>query len=155
HHQYRNPDSYRQLCLLRLDHGRDQRPPVLVRTFASTEMDLSRHSSGIRAHRGRRPGAEHKARPHHHGKGEAPVILILFGSFILFLLAGLPVAFSTGLSALIVVIVEPAVQERLLITKTFGGMDSFTLMAIPFFILAGEVMSRSGLTRRIVDLAAA
>lgn len=83
------------------------------------------------------------------------MILILFGSFILFLLAGLPVAFSTGLSALIVVIVEPAVQERLLITKTFGGMDSFTLMAIPFFILAGEVMSRSGLTRRIVDLAAA
>lgn len=83
------------------------------------------------------------------------MILILFGSFILLLLAGLPVAFSTGLSALIVVIVEPAVQERLLITKTFGGMDSFTLMAIPFFILAGEVMSHSGLTRRIVDLAAA
>lgn len=83
------------------------------------------------------------------------MILTLFASFLILLALGVPVAFSTGLSALIVVLTEPAVQERLLITKTFGGMDSFTLMAIPFFILAGEVMSRSGLTTRIVDLAAA
>ncbi|MBU1314734.1 TRAP transporter large permease [Pseudorhizobium marinum] len=81
--------------------------------------------------------------------------LTLFGCFLVFLLLGLPVAFSTGLAALVVVLNYPIVQERLLITKTFGGMDSFTLMAIPFFVLAGEVMSRSGLTKRIVDLAIA
>jgi C4-dicarboxylate transporter DctM subunit len=81
--------------------------------------------------------------------------LTLFGCFFVFLLLGLPVAFSTGLAAFVVVLNYPIVQERLLITKTFGGMDSFTLMAIPFFVLAGEVMSRSGLTRRIVDLAIA
>ena len=83
------------------------------------------------------------------------MILTLFGCFFLLLLLGVPVAFSTGLAALLVVLTEPIVQERLLITKTFGGMDSFTLMAIPFFVLAGEVMSRSGLTKRIVDLAIA
>ncbi|WP_127142990.1 TRAP transporter large permease [Pelagibacterium montanilacus] len=83
------------------------------------------------------------------------MILTLFGSFIVFLLLGLPVAFATGLASLLVVFTEPIVQERLLITRTFGGMDSFTLMAIPFFILAGEVMSRSGLTLKIVDLAMA
>ena len=83
------------------------------------------------------------------------MILTLFGCFVVLLFLGVPVAFSTGLSALIVVLIEPSVQERLLITKTFGGMDSFTLMAIPFFILAGEVMSKSGLTSRIVDLAVA
>ena len=83
------------------------------------------------------------------------MVLTLFGCFFLLLLLGVPVAFSTGLAALLVVLTEPIVQERLLITKTFGGMDSFTLMAIPFFVLAGEVMSRSGLTKRIVDLAIA
>ena len=83
------------------------------------------------------------------------MILTLFGCFFLFLLLGFPVAFSTGLAAFVVVLTEPVVQERLLITKTFGGMDSFTLMAISFFVLAGEVMARSGLTRRIVDLAIA
>lgn len=83
------------------------------------------------------------------------MVITLFGTFFVLLLLGVPVAFSTGLAALAVVLTEPVVQERLLITKAFGGMDSFTLMAIPFFVLAGEVMSRSGLTRRIVDLAIA
>src|SRR3546814_12878237 len=81
------------------------------------------------------------------------MILTLFGALVVLLALGVPVAFSMGLSGLVIVLTQPAVQERLLITKTFGGMDSFTLMAIPFFILAGEVMSRSGLTQRIVDLA--
>lgn len=83
------------------------------------------------------------------------MILTLFGSFVALLLLGVPVAFATGLASLLVVLTEPMVQERLLITRTFGGMDSFTLMAIPFFIMAGEVMGRSGLTLKIVDLAMA
>jgi len=83
------------------------------------------------------------------------MILTLFGSFAILLLLGVPVAFATGLASLLVVLTEPMVQERLLITRTFGGMDSFTLMAIPFFIMAGEVMGRSGLTLKIVNLAMA
>jgi TRAP transporter, DctM subunit len=83
------------------------------------------------------------------------MILTLFLIFAALLFLGMPVAFSTGLSALIVFLMEPVLQERMLVTRTFGGMDSFTLMAIPFFILAGEVMGRSGLTQRIVDLASA
>ena len=46
--------------------------------------------------------------------------LTLFGCFFLFLLIGLPVAFSTGLAAFVVVLNFPIVQEHLLITKTFG-----------------------------------
>lgn len=83
------------------------------------------------------------------------MIITLFIIFAALLFLGMPVAFSTGLSALIVFLMEPVLQERMLVTRTFGGMDSFTLMAIPFFILAGEVMGRSGLTQRIVDLASA
>ncbi|WP_372395535.1 TRAP transporter large permease [Azospirillum sp. HJ39] len=83
------------------------------------------------------------------------MILTLFGTFLLFLALGVPVAFSTGLASLVVVLLEPSLSVRLLVTKAFGGMDSFPLMAIPFFILAGEIMACSGLTQRIVTLAMA
>jgi C4-dicarboxylate transporter DctM subunit len=83
------------------------------------------------------------------------MILTLFIAFVILLLIGVPVAFSTGIAALIVVLLDPALSARLLVTKTFGGMDSFPLMAIPFFILAGEIMAHSGLTQRIVNLAMA
>jgi tripartite ATP-independent transporter DctM subunit len=83
------------------------------------------------------------------------MILTLFIAFVILLLIGVPVAFSTGIAALIVVLLDAALSARLLVTKTFGGMDSFPLMAIPFFILAGEIMAHSGLTQRIVNLAMA
>ncbi len=77
----------------------------------------------------------------------------LFLSFAIFLAAGIPVAFSIGLSALLVILLDPSLTLRVMITKTFAGMDSFPLMAIPFFILAGEIMGRSGMTDRIVAFA--
>jgi C4-dicarboxylate transporter DctM subunit len=83
------------------------------------------------------------------------MILTLFIAFVILLLIGVPVAFSTGIAALLVVLLDPALSARLLVTKTFGGMDSFPLLAIPFFILAGEIMAHSGLTQRIVNLAMA
>lgn len=83
------------------------------------------------------------------------MILTLFLVFVVLLVLGIPVAFSIGLASLIVILVEPSLSLRLVVTKAFGGMDSFPLMAIPFFILAGEVMARSGLTQKIVDLAMA
>ena len=79
----------------------------------------------------------------------------LFMSFAVCLAAGIPVAFSIGLSSLFVIALEPSLSMKIMITKTFGGMDSFPLMAIPFFILAGEIMGRSGMTDRIVGFASA
>jgi len=81
------------------------------------------------------------------------MIGILFLAFAVFLAAGVPVAFGIGLSALIVILLEPSLSLPVMITKTFAGMDSFPLMAIPFFILAGEIMGRSGMTDRIVAFA--
>ena len=81
------------------------------------------------------------------------MIGLLFVTFAVFLIAGVPVAFSIGLSSLIVILLEPSLSLPVMITKTFAGMDSFPLMAIPFFILAGEIMGRSGLTERIVAFA--
>jgi tripartite ATP-independent transporter DctM subunit len=81
------------------------------------------------------------------------MIAVLFLSFAVLLAAGVPVAFGIGLSALLVILTEPSLSLPVMITKTFAGMDSFPMMAIPFFILAGEIMGRSGLTDRIVAFA--
>jgi len=79
------------------------------------------------------------------------MIGILFASFGLFLTLGMPIVFGIGASALLAMVVEGQIPLPAIITKIFGGMDSFPLMAIPFFILAGEIMNRSGITERIVE----
>ena len=76
--------------------------------------------------------------------------------FLVFLLIGLPVFF--GLVAAPGLLLWLNGQERdiaLLYRNVFNGMDSFPLMAIPFFMLAGELMNRGGITMRIVEFSQA
>ncbi|MEE4187242.1 MAG: TRAP transporter large permease [Roseobacter sp.] len=76
--------------------------------------------------------------------------------FLLFLLIGLPVFF--GLLAAPGILLYLAGQERditLLYRNLYNGMDSFPLMAIPFFMLAGELMNRGGITMRLVEFSQA
>lgn len=76
--------------------------------------------------------------------------------FLLFLLIGLPVFF--GLIAAPGILLWLNGQERdivLLYRNVYNGMDSFPLMAIPFFMLAGELMNRGGITMRLVEFAQA
>ncbi|MFC0202049.1 TRAP transporter large permease [Paracoccus rhizosphaerae] len=76
--------------------------------------------------------------------------------FLVFLLVGLPVFF--GMLAAPGIILWLNGQERdltLLYRNLYNGMDSFPLMAIPFFMLAGEVMNRGGITTRLVEFAQA
>ncbi len=76
--------------------------------------------------------------------------------FLLFLLIGLPVFF--GLLAAPGLLLWLNGQERdlaLLYRNVYNGMDSFPLMAIPFFMLAGELMNRGGITLRLVEFAQA
>jgi tripartite ATP-independent transporter DctM subunit len=79
-------------------------------------------------------------------------MLLLVLTFFILLILGVPVAFDLGLSALIYII---ASGKPLMIIpqRMFAGADSFSLMAIPFFIFAGEIMNRSGVTKRIVKYA--
>lgn len=83
----------------------------------------------------------------------AVVILVL--SFVVFLGIGVPVAWSIGLSGLITLVVSidamPAFST--LAQRMVTGLDSFTLLAIPFFILAGELINRGGLAQRLIALA--
>ncbi|ABV94486.1 TRAP dicarboxylate transporter [Dinoroseobacter shibae DFL 12 = DSM 16493] len=76
--------------------------------------------------------------------------------FLLFLMIGLPVFF--GLLAAPGLLLWLNGQERditLLYRNVYNGMDSFPLMAIPFFMLAGELMNRGGITLRLVEFAQA
>ena len=77
-------------------------------------------------------------------------------AFLFFLLIGLPVFF--GLVAAPGILLWMAGQERditLLYRNVYNGMDSFPLMAIPFFMLAGELMNRGGITIRLVEFSQA
>ncbi len=77
----------------------------------------------------------------------------LFVLLFLFIGVGMPIAFAIGIASLAVLYFMQNTSYTVAATRVFGGMDSFPLMAIPFFILSGVIMNRSGLTQRIVDLA--
>jgi tripartite ATP-independent transporter DctM subunit len=71
-------------------------------------------------------------------------------AFAIFVLIGVPIAFSLGAAATVYLIIK-GVSLGLIATRLFTGLDSFTFMAIPFFILAGELMNSSGITKRLVN----
>ncbi len=79
--------------------------------------------------------------------------LLLFGLFLLLLLCEMPVAFSIGVSSSVVVLLSERLPPTFIVSKIFAGLDSFPLMAIPFYILAGNLMSEGGLTVKIVSFA--
>lgn len=82
-------------------------------------------------------------------------VLILVISFIILLGIGVPVAWSIGISSVLTLLVSidtiPALTT--MAARIGTGLDSFTLLAIPFFILAGEIMNRGGIATRLIDFA--
>nr|WP_272213630.1 TRAP transporter large permease [Marinicella sp. W31]MDC2879591.1 TRAP transporter large permease [Marinicella sp. W31] len=81
--------------------------------------------------------------------------LVLFGSFILLMVLGVPIAFSIGVSATLTFALFVGIDQSFFIVaqQMSSGLDSFTLLAIPFFILAGNIMNRGGIARRLIDFA--
>ena len=78
------------------------------------------------------------------------LFIVLFGSLI----AGLPIAFALILSSLVVIFLE-GLPLAVVTQQMFNGVASFTLLALPFFFLAGNVMSDGGISERLVKLAMA
>jgi C4-dicarboxylate transporter DctM subunit len=82
--------------------------------------------------------------------------LVLFGTFFLLLLVGVPVAFALGGAAVCSLVAMGGVGELSLVPNVFvASVSSETLLAIPFFILAGVIMEYAGISRRLVDFAQA
>ncbi|EJF11373.1 TRAP transporter large permease [Pontibacter sp. BAB1700] len=82
-------------------------------------------------------------------------IIVLVVSFIFLLIIGVPIAFSIGISALLTMLVSiaPVPAFTTLAQRLATGLDSFALLAIPFFILAGQLMNRGGIATRLIDFA--
>lgn len=78
--------------------------------------------------------------------------LILFGGFILLLLIGVPIALALG-AATAATLFYIDMPTSVVAQRIFTALDSSGIMAIPFFVLAGNLMTRGGISRRIVDLA--
>src|SRR5499427_5075620 len=78
--------------------------------------------------------------------------LILLLSFLILMFLGIPVAYAMGLATLITALWIDLPLEAVML-KISDGMDDFALLTIPFFVLAGAIMSEGGVARRLVDLA--
>jgi tripartite ATP-independent transporter DctM subunit len=76
--------------------------------------------------------------------------IILFGVFFLLLFLGLPIGFALGLASF-AGINHAAYPITVMAQRMFTAVDSFPLMAIPLFMLAGALMSHGGITKRIID----
>ena len=86
-----------------------------------------------------------------------PEVLVLICSFVILLAIGVPVAWSLGISCTLTILLSmdslvafTTVSQRMAI-----GLDSFSLLAIPMFILAGQIMNSGGIARRLIDFAKA
>lgn len=81
------------------------------------------------------------------------MLLLLLGVFLFFLVIGTPIAFGLGIAGVVGFIVSDPDLMRVIPQRMYSGVDSFPLMAVPFFVLAGELMGTSGILRRLVRFA--
>ena len=83
-------------------------------------------------------------------------MIFAFSIFLALLLVGMPVVFVLGLAAAATLILtQPDIPLTIVSQRMYDGLNSFTIMAIPFFVFAGAIMDAGGISRRIVDLATA
>lgn len=83
-------------------------------------------------------------------------VLVLFGSFFVMLLAGVPISAGIGIASIITALASGIPADTLAVVaslRCFSGLDSFALLALPFFSLGGNIMNKGGIARRLVRLA--
>ena len=81
--------------------------------------------------------------------------LSLFGSFFVLLLAGVPISAGIGIASVVTALFSMPADIFALIAaqRCFSGLDSFSLLALPFFTLGGNIMNKGGIARRLIRLA--
>ncbi len=80
--------------------------------------------------------------------------LVLVGSAVVLLVIGVPIAYSMGLAAFFAIMATGTLPRMVFIQRMFTATNSFPLMAIIFFMLAGELMMQGGISKRLVNFAA-
>ena len=81
--------------------------------------------------------------------------LVLFGLMILLFAVNVPIAFAVGIVSMVCIYFFTPVPLMIIIQTMMRGTDSFPFMAIPFFVLAGQLMEQGDISRRIIDFASA
>ncbi|WP_195276910.1 TRAP transporter large permease subunit [Anaerotruncus rubiinfantis] len=79
--------------------------------------------------------------------------IIMFGIMILLIFTGAPVFVAMGIGCAVFILTQDTISLVGIANHLFSGANSFTLMAVPFYLLTGELMNSGGITRRIMDLA--
>ncbi|HSL38968.1 MAG TPA: TRAP transporter large permease subunit, partial [Desulforhopalus sp.] len=79
------------------------------------------------------------------------MILLICACFFLLLLAGMPLAVILGITTALSLTLFTTTPLQILPQQLFNALDKFVLLAVPFFILAGAIMTRGGIARRLVD----
>lgn len=82
-------------------------------------------------------------------------VALLFGSFAVLLILGVPIAMSLGVATMFTMVFDPSITASLMMVaqRIYGGLESTSIMAIAFFVLAGNLMTEGGISRRIVGFA--
>ena len=82
-------------------------------------------------------------------------VLVLFGIFFLLMFLSVPVSFSIGIATVATILISMPFDNTMFVTaqKMITALDSFALLALPFFILAGNIMNRGGIAMRLINFA--
>lgn len=83
------------------------------------------------------------------------ILITLVMTFIVLLIIGVPIAYVLGCTAMLGIWLLPGMSLITTVQRMFSGLNSFTLLAVPLFIFAANVMNQSGISERIVDFAVA
>ncbi|KPB02684.1 TRAP transporter large permease [Ahrensia marina] len=78
-------------------------------------------------------------------------LIVLFGVFFVLLLLGTPIIFSLAAAAMVVLASIDLLSPQLVMQRVYAGLDSFPMLAIPFFMAAGALMEHGGISRRLVN----
>ena len=79
------------------------------------------------------------------------MIITLAISFLILIFLGVPMAFCTVFSSLIAILFHSPLPPVIIVQKIYNQLDSFSLMAVPLFVLTGQLMNSGGITRRIIN----
>jgi len=87
--------------------------------------------------------------------GISPLLFIgiMMCLFLFMAIGGIPIAIAIAVTVIVIIIAAGGIPLTVIIQRIVSGCESFTLTAVPFFILAGELMNVGGITRRLVDFA--
>lgn len=77
--------------------------------------------------------------------------IILFLTFFILLFLSIPIGYAIGIATLVTIVTQTTMPTIMIVQNSIAGVDSFPLMAIPFFMLAGNLMSSGGIAKRLVD----